>query len=244
VNTSLLRIATGVGVALLLTWKYSSHQSIASQPPNVFRHSLVDAAAPAVRPNSAASSGDGERRLFPPRPSSTTDEGLRQLERDVSRAAQIANAAERENVLVAACLRWAEIDPADALRIARILGLDQVSNAVCEDIVQKWAVRDFSSAAVWANNEPPGEQRDHLMARLAYVRVQTQPALAAKFVVEQIPAGAIQTEAGISVLHQWALRDFDAAMAWANSFPGELQDRGREELAGIARFRLAHSDAR
>lgn len=243
-KTYLPRISTGVGVALLLTGEYFSHRAIAPQPPNVFRHILGDAAAPAVRPNGAASKEDAERWNLPSRPWSTTDEGLRQLEEDVSRAAQIASAAERESVLVAACLRWAEIEPADSLRIARVLGLDQVSNAVCEDIIQKWAVRDFASAAGWAGNEPAGEQRDRLMARLAYVRAQTQPAVAAKLVVEQIPAGAVQTEAGICVLHQWALRDFDAAMAWANSFPGELQDRGRQELAGIARFRLANSDAR
>lgn len=236
-------IAAGTGVALLVAWEYFPRQPIVPRVTNFSGYSSADSPT-AVLPSNEVASRETGVQPSSSRPSPTADEGLRQLEQDMARAGQIAGADERENVLVAACLRWAEIDPADALRIARVLSLDQVSNAVCEDIIQKWAVRDFSSAVAWADNESAGEQRDHLMARLAYVRAQTQPAVAAKFVVEQIPAGALQTEAGISVLHQWALRDFDAAVAWAHSFPGELQDRGREELAGIARFRLAHSDAR
>jgi hypothetical protein len=141
--------------------------------------------------------------------------------------------------LVAACLNWAEYDPADALRLARKLGLDGTSHALFEDVVQKWANDDFPAALSWANRESAGDQRDRLMARLAFVRSQTQPKAAAQLVVEQIPSGPAQAEAGIAVLHQWALRDFDGALAWVNSFPKELQNRARAELTGIASYRSA-----
>ncbi len=174
---------------------------------------------------------------------SAIDEGFRRLEEDIRRAAQISDVAEREKILITACLRWAEYDPADALRVARELGLDEVSNALFEDILQKWADTDFPAALAWAKRESAGEQRDRLMARIAFVRSQTQPEAAAQLVVEQIPSGPTQAEAGISVLHQWALRDFTDARAWVDRFPADLQDRARAELAGIARYRLARSDA-
>ena len=183
-------------------------------------------------------SGGEVLEKFKPEPSAV-DEALRRLEADVRRAAQISDAAEREKILIAACLNWAERDPRDALRLARELGLDEVSNALLEDILQKWADTDFPAALAWANHAAAGEQRDHLMTRLAFVRSQTQPDAAAKLVVEQIPPGPAQAEAGISVLHQWALRDFKGAWAWVDRFPRDLQDRARAELAAVARYHLA-----
>ena len=54
-------------------------------------------------------------------------------------------------------------------------------------------------------------------------------------VVEQIPPGSIQTEAVISVLHQWFLRDMAGAAAWVDQFPaGDLKVRAENEMSGIA----------
>lgn len=167
------------------------------------------------------------------------DDGLRRLERDVRRAAETPDPTEREKILIAACLSWAQCDPRDALRVARELGLDQVSNGVFETILQKWADKDFSAALAWADHEAAGEQRDLLMTRLAFVRSQTQPDAAAKLVVDQIPPGPAQAEAGIAVLHQWALRDLKSASAWVERFPGDLQDRAHAELAAVARYHVA-----
>jgi hypothetical protein len=85
-----------------------------------------------------------------------------------------------------------------------------------------------------------GEQRDQLIARLAFVRSQTSPIEAATLVAERIPAGGAQTEAAIAVLHQWALRDLSAAGQWATRFPeGELRSRAFSELGSIARLQTA-----
>ena len=53
-------------------------------------------------------------------------------------------------------------------------------------------------------------------------------------VAQQIPSGAIQDEAAISVLYQWALKDPQAAMRWAQSFSaGTLRDRAINEVQNI-----------
>ncbi len=76
--------------------------------------------------------------------------------------------------------------------------------------------------------------RNNLTAR------PTEPAAAANFVVREIPPGSAQTEAVISILHQWALRNFDDAAAWVELFPdGEIRERAINELAGVRDYSLA-----
>ena len=175
---------------------------------------------------------------------SEVDEGLIQLENDLHRATFIADEGERNGVLIQGCLHWADVDPADALKLMRKLGAEQVSEAVLEDILQKWADRDFSSALLWAYNEVPGEKRDRLIARLAFVRSQTQPEAAAMLVVNQIMPGPVQDEAYISVLYQWAVRDFSGTLAWVNRFPsGDLKKRAITELLSIGQSQLARGEA-
>jgi len=74
-----------------------------------------------------------------------------------------------------------------------------------------------------------------LMARLAYVQSQTDPASGARLAVKEIAAGSVQDEAVISVVHQWALRDLAGAQAWVNKFPeGPIRVRASTELIGVA----------
>jgi hypothetical protein len=173
------------------------------------------------------------------------EKALGLLERELNQAAMISDEEERKNALIIACLHWADFNPADALDLARKFGLGQVSDSLCEDIAQKWAGSDFTSALTWANRESPGEQRDRVIARLAFVRAQTEPAAAATLVASQIPAGPTLDEASVSVAHQWALRDLGGAFAWVNRFPsGDLRDRALSELALVARYHLAPSEGR
>lgn len=167
------------------------------------------------------------------------DEALALLERNLDRAAQISDENERDRLLVAACLHWADFDPANALALVRELGLDRVFSTGSDAIIQKWAATNFRAALAWANREPAGEQRDHLMARLAFAQAQSRPAEAARLIEAQIQPGPAQAEATISVLHQWALRDFGGALAWVDRLPPDLQDRARTELISIANCRLA-----
>jgi hypothetical protein len=228
--------------ALLCGWWGVSHRAVPAAPKGIVHKAPIHATT-AQRDSVGSISSIPVREAtvasqdLTSRPS-IIDNELRLLEQEIRRAAQIENADERYNVLLDACARWADYDPAEAISWIRQLGLNQTSSAPIEQIIQKWAAADFPAALNWANREPAGEQRELVMERLAFVHAQNQPSAAARLVVEQIPPGPIQIEATISVLHQWALSDFSGASAWVDRFPSELQGRARAELDGIARFRL------
>jgi hypothetical protein len=150
-------------------------------------------------------------------------------------AATLGNARERDDILTAVFLQIAESDPAEAVRARGRHVTDDKPNAGLEALTHRWAERDFPAARDWALSRTAGAQRDQLIARLAYVQSQTAPFEAATLAVENVPAGRVQTEAVMAVLHQWALRDLAAAEKWAESFPeGDLRNRAVNELNGIA----------
>jgi len=135
------------------------------------------------------------------------------------------------------CSHLAQSDPAQAVALAERCGVG-CSN-VLENLVQQWAEIDESAACRFADNKPAGVERDHLLSRIALARSRTNPAAAAKLVAEQISPGVAQNEAAISVLYQWALRDPDAAWAWAQLFPASnLRDRAMREVANVAAAQL------
>lgn len=234
--------ATALGV--LLCWlAFGSRRTAPATSKSIPQNAPVHAAKTqdsVVSALSTPTTPEATKRL--PRESSSrssiVDEELRHLEQEIRRAAQIENTDERQSVLLDACTRWADYDPADAISWIRKLGLAETSSAPIEQVVQKWAAADFRAALAWANREAEGPQRELVMERLAFVRAQNQPSAAARLVAEQIPAGPVQIEATISVLHQWALSDFSGASTWADQFPSELQTRARAELDGVARYRL------
>jgi len=141
-------------------------------------------------------------------------------------------AERRDAVAEIVCLQVAETDPARAVALAEQFGAS-CSN-VLENLVQQWAGHDDAAASDYALNKPLAEQRDRLLQRIAFTRAQNDPAQAANLVAEKISPGEIQTEAAISVLHQWALRDTRAAAAWAQSFPeGTLRARAIQEVENL-----------
>lgn len=151
-------------------------------------------------------------------------------------AATLANARERDGVLTDVFLEIAESDPAEAIRTRSRYVTDDELNAGLEALMQRWAEKDFPAARDWALSREAGAQRDQLIARLAFVQSQTAPFDAATLAVENLPAGRVQTEAVMAVLHQWALRDLSAAEEWVESFAeGDLRTRAVNELNGIAR---------
>ncbi len=140
--------------------------------------------------------------------------------------------SRRDAVAEIICAQTAETDPAQAVALAeRYAG--GCSNLL-ENLVHQWADRDEPAACAYAMNKLAGEERDRLLSRVAFVRSKENPAEAAKLVAEQISPGEIQNEAAISVLHQWTLRDPDAASAWAQLFPAsEVRERALQEVENI-----------
>ena len=147
---------------------------------------------------------------------------------------------QRREVLVDVCYQVAQSDPATAVSMAQQLHLDQGLGAVMENLIQQWAGQDVSAAYVWAQSQPTGEEKNGLMMRIAFVQSQTDPAAAAQMVVEQITPGQTQTEATMTVLHQWASLDMPGATGWAQLFPeGALRERAMNELYGMTQTSVA-----
>ena len=139
--------------------------------------------------------------------------------------------AKRDSVSERVCLGIAETNAAAAVMCGDVYG---VRTNVLENLMVQWADRDVGAAYAWAAAKPPGEQRDGLLSRIAFVESKTDPKDAATLVAEQIPPGPIQDEAAISVLYQWALKDPEAAMNWAQTFSSEtLHDRAINEVWSV-----------
>lgn len=144
--------------------------------------------------------------------------------------------ATRDVVLEIVCVRVAETNPGEAVSLAeRYSG--GCSNLL-ENLIHQWAEQNESAAADYAMSKAPGNERDRLLSRIAFTRSKNNPAAAAELVAEWIAPGEVQSEAAISVLHQWTTRDPDAALAWARRFPDEvLRDRALKEMANILTLR-------
>jgi hypothetical protein len=136
----------------------------------------------------------------------------------------------RDDVAELICVQMGQSDPPQALALAESLGGSHMGS-VLENVTQLWAEQDEWAAYAWALSKPVGEQRDSLLARIAYVESKSNPRDAARLVAEQISAGAIQNDAALTVLNQWAARDANAALGWAQSFPeGDFRDRAIKEV--------------
>ena len=153
-------------------------------------------------------------------------------------ASHLPDESERDSTLADVCFQIAQTDARQAVEAASQHGLEKMPGAVMENLVQQWAGQDFSSAASWIKQRPPGEQRDQMVERLALVQAVADPAAAAQLVVQEVPPGDIQTEAAIAVLHQWALRDMAGAKAWVELFSaGPLRDRAQNEVSNLEAWR-------
>ncbi|HEY8995754.1 MAG TPA: hypothetical protein VIM71_13885 [Lacunisphaera sp.] len=142
---------------------------------------------------------------------------------------------ERDVVLEVVCAEIAQFDPAQAVGFAdRYSG---VNINLLENLTLQWAEHDEIAAAAYAAGKPPGDTRNRLIGRVAFVRAKTQPAAAAQWVLDQVAPGDIRDEAVLSVLNQWVQRDPGAAAAWLQALPpSALQERvGRELHITIAR---------
>jgi len=159
-------------------------------------------------------------------------------------AAQKPKGEKRDAVLVAACYEIANTNPAEAVALAE--KYEMTKSATLANLAEQWAREDLNAAYTWVLSKPASPERDELAARVGYVWSATQPEAAAGFVLQEIPPGPVQTEAAISILHQWALRDIAGASAWANQFPeGALRERALVEIEGVESYAQAMTaDAR
>jgi hypothetical protein len=150
-------------------------------------------------------------------------------------ASQLPDPSERKFALSQACLQMSESDPPGAIQEAIKYRLHEADDGLLENLTAQWATEDLSAACDWVTRQPAGELRDRLMLHVALVWSKSDPAEAARLVLNQIPAGDNQNEAIISVVYQWALQDKEEAKAWVELFPeGVLRQRALNEIMNSA----------
>lgn len=94
----------------------------------------------------------------------------------------------------------------------------------------RWAATDLSKAANWARNLPEGNSRFEIMAAVGSEAVRSDPLEALRLGVE-LPAGAAQTELIRRAAAEWAGKDRDSAMEWAEQIEDkELRLRVTEQI--------------
>lgn len=98
--------------------------------------------------------------------------------------------------------KWAEVDPAPALKWVSALPLDEES------------------------------RRDHVVRSIASVLAHDSPDIAAELVVKStLPDGSVQLDATLEVLRHWAVSDRQGALKWVERLEaGSLRDRSLVEL--------------
>lgn len=167
-----------------------------------------------------------------PPPSTATDHPVAPL---VSSPAPSADVAISPRIqLERRCLALAEQDPLAAMELALKNNLTADDPGLLTSLIMQWASRDFDAAYAWTKTQETGTWRDGMLAHIAYLRAQTDPLAAARLVVADISPGPARDEATISVLHQWGLRDPEAAKAWAESFTDDkLKNRALAEIQGL-----------
>jgi len=178
-------------------------------------------------------------------PGPLRDELIRQVTRQWAAAdigAAVAwlaglEARDRQNAAETATAQVAQTDHAGALELAQALQVGTGDGSL-EHLAQLWTEEKPGEAVAWVTAQPAGPSRDRLLARIAHVRAQRDPAEAAGLVLNFMPAGSPRDEAVVSVVRQWALRDPAGASAWVGQFPpGPLQTRALAELEAARKLR-------
>lgn len=150
-------------------------------------------------------------------------------------AATREDPAERERALTYICLEVASQDPREAIRIARS---HRLHPATLESIAASWAGADFVSAYSWAGELPEGEQKDRVVMRLLQLRATEAPSEAAALLSASPLSGGAQEEAAMTIVHQWILKDPEAARQWVELFPeGPIKDRANVAVQGMTAYR-------
>ena len=153
-------------------------------------------------------------------------------------ARKLQDPAERELALTQICFEVAAMDPRESIRIARTGNLHP---ATVDAVLTRWAEEDFKAASSWTGELPEGELRDRLLMRLVQSRANSAPDEAAALLSESPLSATMQDEAAMAVLHQWLLKDPEAAREWVELFPeGALKERA----TGAVRGMTAHRGAR
>jgi hypothetical protein len=137
---------------------------------------------------------------------------------------------DRLTAATAATAQVAQSDPAGAIELSALLRTN-VEDGSLERLAQLWTEEKPREAQAWIVEQPASALRDRLLARIAHVRAQQEPAEAASLVLNHLAPGDTRDAAFLNVVRQWAVRDPASATAWVAQFPaGPLHTRALAEL--------------
>jgi hypothetical protein len=159
---------------------------------------------------------------------------VRDAEAALEWVSSLEDPAARRSARSTVCLAVAERDPRRAVGLALAHDADQDGGGpLLECLTMQWCEKEPATAIEWAREQPQGEWRDRLVARISAVLSKSDPAAAGQL-VSGLEPGELQDEAVMAVLHQWALKDPAAALEWAEAFSeSALRDRALVEIANL-----------
>jgi len=145
--------------------------------------------------------------------------------------------ADRRNAAQAVTDQVGQSDPIGALELAELLRVGSDDGSLFH-YAQLWTEENPQAAVAWAVQHKPGQLRDQLLTRVAWVRAQSDPVEAATLVLQHLDAGPVRDQAIAGVVRHWAVRDQVAAEAWVSAFPpGAAKDLALKELATARKLR-------
>jgi hypothetical protein len=163
------------------------------------------------------------------------------LQGAIAWAKEVNDDGERVEAAAEIVSQVGQADPGHAIEVSDALGVGRNDGTV-EHIAQLWATQNLQSALDWTEAQPPGPQRDQILARIVTVEAERSPADAANTVLQQMTPGPAQTNAMAPIMREWSIRDTAAASTWIQDLPqGPLRDLANGELARTVRERTLAS---
>lgn len=155
----------------------------------------------------------------------------------------LARKEERASAQADIVAQVAKSDPAKAVSVSDAFSIGRDDGTV-EHTVQLWATERLPDALAWIRAQPAGADRDQLLARIALVQAETEPAGAAQLVTDLMTVGPMQDNAVLSIVQEWALRDPTAAEAWVTQMPpSALHTLASNQLARLAHHRAMYGSS-
>ena len=148
--------------------------------------------------------------------------------------ASFENAHEREIMMSMACTAAARVDPRAAVTLGLAHGLEGFRTGVMAALVAQWAEVDLLAVSAWVKTRDPGANRDALVANVALVIAEAEPAEAMRWALANSEAGEGRDRLVAELADCVARRDPGLATTWVESL---LAGSSRERALG----RLAYS---
>lgn len=134
-------------------------------------------------------------------------------------AGQLGPGDEQQQVLLTIAYEATRPAPATALAIAEALERTPARDDLMVHAVMQWAVLNPKDAAAWAGRTSDGALRERILATVATVWADRDPAQAANLALDSLAPGRPRDDAVIGIVQRWLQRDPAAVTAWVSRFP-------------------------